>query len=74
MGLAPSTKRNLNPSFVSDVFYEILSFITFDLKFILNCRLVCKQWNHMILNSSNLWNKVVVHVSDLKYQYNLHTL
>lgn len=62
--LKRQSKRNTNP-FIEDVFYEILSFITDDFKFILNCRLVCKQWDNMILNSS-IWNNVEFFVSDLQ--------
>src|SRR5690606_580961 len=58
-------ESKLNP-FIEDVFYEFFSFITLDTKFILNCRLVCKQWNNMILKSSNLWSNVQVCVRDLK--------
>src|SRR5690606_973233 len=56
--------KTLNP-FIDDVFYEIFSFITLNVKFILNCRLVCKEWNYMIMNNSNLWNNVEVYVPNL---------
>src|SRR5690606_16950988 len=61
-------KRKLNP-FFEDIFYEIFSFINTNIKFKLNCRLVCKQWNNMIMNSSKLWknDKVYIH-------HNLHKL
>lgn len=45
--------------FIEDVLYEIFTFIAIDAKFILKCRLVCKQWNNLILNSSkNLFNTI----------------
>src|SRR5690606_18561525 len=57
-------KKTLN-TFIDDVFYEIFSFITLNVKFILNRRLVCKEWNYMIMNNSNLWNNVEVYVPNL---------
>src|SRR5690606_25814656 len=63
--VSPFNNRALNP-FIADIFYEIFSFVTLDIKFILNCRLVCTQWNNMILNFSNLWNNVEVYVRDLQ--------
>src|SRR5690606_23740923 len=53
-----------NP-FIEDLFFEFFSFISSDVKFILNCRLVCKQWNNLIMNP-NLWNHVEVNVSNLQ--------
>src|SRR5690606_1044316 len=63
--LIPSKKRQLNP-FIEDIFYEFLSFINHDLELILNCRLVCKDWNYLIMTTSNLWNNVEVYILNLQ--------
>ena len=59
----PLNKVKVTP-FIEDVFYEFFSFINLDVKFILNCRLVCKEWNYLIMNS-NLWNYVEAYVFDI---------
>lgn len=62
--LSKLPKRKENP-FIEDVFFEIFSFIPPNVKFIKNCRPVCKQWNTMIMNPK-LWNNVEVYVPNLQ--------
>lgn len=46
-----------------DILFEIFLFL--DFKFVLKCRLLCKQWNQIIMNSSNIWENITVKVSNI---------
>jgi hypothetical protein len=35
----------------------------YHVQFISDCRLVCKDWNEMILNMSNFWNQKEIRVN-----------
>src|SRR5690606_25781030 len=60
-------KKRKNP-FIEDILCEIFSFIKPNTKFKLNCRLVCKQWNTIIMNSSNIWQNDEVYIDYRKLQ------
>src|SRR5690606_14092288 len=53
--------------FNADVLYIILNFLSQEPKFILNCRLICKDWNNLITNSQSLWNELKFSGSNLKF-------
>lgn len=68
MGSKPTKNKKLNEHnfsnpFNEEILLEILTFIQ-NMKFILNCRLVCKEWNY-IINSSKIWNYYKINVQKL---------
>lgn len=52
---------------VEDVLYVIFSFFEpKSVKFVLNCRLVCKDWNHIITHSPAIWSFFKVCITNVK--------
>src|SRR5690606_37561171 len=60
-------KRISNP-FLEEVLYEVLSFLSPDyVDFILICRLVCKDWDNMIMKCLKLlWKNTEIYIPNLQ--------
>src|SRR5690606_12978661 len=56
-GTKPRQREN---PFTEDILPQILLFCSQFYKNLLHFRLVCKSWDHIIMNSLHLWNNVTV--------------